>query len=131
MNDQARRSPPGSLQGHRVMVTAEAKSSARLAALLADLGACPVILPCITIEPPEDPGVLRSAVQRLPRFDWVVITSRNGATSFIEAVAREKSVSANVSSPRIAAVGTSTARHLEASGLSVSLVPSIATSAIS
>lgn len=115
------------LQDHRIGVTAEESIGRQLAKHLTDLGALPVALPCLRIEPPKDSDPLRRAFEAIGKFDWIVITSRNGVAAFLDSLT-SSSAQSSTALPRIAAVGPSTARLLEKSGHSVSLVPRTATS---
>ena len=80
-------------------------------------------MPLIAIGPPADGGgALRAALNDVAGFDWVVVTSSNGAAAVGDAVAGAPGV-------RLAAVGPATARALEAqSGRPVDLVPADANS---
>lgn len=115
------------LQGHRIAVTAEASIGQRLSKRLITLGALTVAIPCIRVEPPIDLEPLRTTGETIGTFDWIVITSRNGATSFLELLATTKNVNL-AQLPRIAVVGPSTTSVLEESGHTVSVVPPVATS---
>jgi len=96
----------------RAIVTRpQAQAEPLLAALRArgfDAVACPVI----EIEAIEDGPIEVSG------YDWVIVTSANGAT---ELAARHRG-----EVPRIAAVGETTAAALTARGLAVDFVPSLA-----
>ena len=68
------------LSGRSVVITRAANQNATLRALLEELGADVVEVPLISIEEPEDEGRERDAMlQRIEQFDWVVVTSTNGA----------------------------------------------------
>ena len=56
-------------------------------------------------------------------YDWVVITSANGADAIIQAAARGSS---RLERPRWAAIGQATASALESAGITVSLEPHVA-----
>ncbi len=94
-----------------------------LADRLAASGAKVEHVPLIAIGPPADGGgALRTALNDVAGFDWVVVTSSNGAAAVGDAIAGAPGV-------RLAAVGPATARALEAqSGRPVDLVPADANS---
>ena len=100
--------------GHvRVVVTRSERQARALAERLASLGCDVVFCPLIRVEPlgdaPIDPA----------RYDWVIVTSPNGAA---ELARRLTSV------PRqLAAVGPGTAAELRAHGLEPALVPRVST----
>ncbi len=106
---------PGALVGRRVVVTRAGDQAADLADLLAEHGAVPIIVPLIEIVAEPD-GVAKLAELRPADFDWLVITSPNGAAAY----ARVHSTAP----PKVAAVGLTTAATLTAAGFGVTLVPS-------
>ena len=118
-----RSASPRPLEGKRVVVTRAADQAGALAERLAELGALPLLVPTIQIEPPEDPAPLDQALSRLEGYDWLIFTSPNAPARFmdrLEACGVESSVLAGL---RIAAIGPSTAKAMEAVGLRAELVP--------
>lgn len=102
------------LAGRRVVVTRAADQADDLAALLAAAGAVPVIMPLITIVT-DQPECARLAALDPATFEWLVVTSPNGARHYLDA---------HRSAPtQVAAVGTATAATLAAGGLHATLVP--------
>lgn len=100
------------LAGRRVVVTRAAEQADDLAVLLREQGAEPVIVPLIEIVDPADHGVaLADALARLDDYDWLFVTSPNGATRVAAALADRRSASTNAPL-QIAAVGTATAAAL-------------------
>ena len=83
------------------------------------LGLSPVLIPAIEIVGPSSFAVLDAAVRDLGSFDWVVFTSANAVKVFAEKVG----TSEVPSGIRLAAIGPSTARALEAAGFRADLVP--------
>jgi len=112
----------------RVLVTAASTSGAKLTHALVERGAIHVLhLPCIHVEEPADCVALDRAIDRIDSFDWVVVTSRNGASALVRRLDWKDHGGSN-DSPNLAAVGPSTAAVLRDAGLPDPLVPSIATS---
>lgn len=107
---------PGPLAGRRVVVTRAPEQATELADLLRERGAVPVLLPLVTIIDVDD-EVNRLRAIRPAEFDWLVVTSPNGARLFARV---HSSAPANV-----AAVGTATAAVLAEHGVSVNLVPGV------
>jgi uroporphyrinogen III methyltransferase / synthase len=97
----------------RVIVTRPAAQAGPLAEALEQLGHEAVLCPVLGIEPLGD-GALDTT-----GYDWLVITSANGAAEF----ARRRAGAL----PRVAAIGPGTADALEAHGIGVDLVPSVST----
>jgi uroporphyrinogen-III synthase len=106
------------LAGRRVGVTRP--EAGELGARLAALGATVVHVPLIEIGEPTDGGAaLRHALQRLDAFDWLVVTSANGARRVGSAAAAHPAV-------RLAAVGPKTAEALaDGAGRPVDLVATV------
>lgn len=101
-----------------IVVTRPAHQSNTLVELLQQRGATPLQMPLIEICEPSDGGVaLRHALTELDSFDWVVVTSANGAT----AIAGE--LQNRTRRPQIAAIGEATNRAL---GAIADLIPSSA-----
>jgi uroporphyrinogen-III synthase len=101
-----------------VVVTRAAEQASRLVEGLAALGATVVEVPTIAIVDAADGGAaLVAAVDRLDRYDWVVLTSTNGAARFATALAGRPAPT------RLAVVGPGTAAELRVAGLEPDLVP--------
>jgi uroporphyrinogen III methyltransferase / synthase len=97
----------------KVIVTRPAAQAAPLAEALERLGHEAVLCPVLAVEPLGDGAIDTTG------YDWVVITSVNGAAEF----ARRRSGPL----PRVAAIGPGTAERLGAHGIGVDLVPSVST----
>jgi uroporphyrinogen-III synthase len=90
-----------------------------LVATLAHLGAIVVEVPTIAIgDAPDGGAALADAVAQIDRYDWVVLTSTNGAQRFLAAVGG--AVPAGV---RVAVVGPGTADAVRAGGVEPDLLP--------
>ena len=97
----------------RVVVTGAERHAASLGERLTALGHDVTVCPLIEIEPIGDEPIDPSP------YDWVVITSANGAAE----LARRLSAPPR----RLAAIGPGTAAELRANGLEPDLVPAVAT----
>ena len=102
------------LAGRRVVVTRAAEQAGELVALLEGVGATAVVVPLVEIVS-EPTAVDALAALNPAEFDWLVVTSPNGARAYL---AMHSSAPLNV-----AAVGATTAAALGAGGLNVTLVP--------
>ena len=102
------------LHGRRVVVTRSSTQSGSLAGLLEAAGAVPVVVPLIdqVVEPVD---AERLATLRPGDFDWLVVTSPNGAQAYLAAHA--------AGPPGVAAVGATTAAALAEGGITATLVP--------
>lgn len=109
----------GRLQGMRVVITRAESQNSELSAMLRREGAHVFEVPTITILDPDDGGEeLGRALADIARYDWLVVTSANGA----ERVGRslEGRVLGRV---RVAAVGSSSAAVMHRHGVNVDLIP--------
>ncbi|MEX2546894.1 MAG: hydroxymethylbilane synthase [Chloroflexota bacterium] len=110
----------------RVILTRPEEDSPKLVARLAEHGIATLVVPAIEIEPVGPGGDLDRQLSDLAGYDWVVVTSRNGARAISRAAMRLKT------KPRVArwaAVGVATARELRAEGLTDVWLP-VETSAL-
>lgn len=105
------------LAHRRILITRAQGQASALAAELAELGAEPIVIPAIEIAPPTDDFPLRQAMADLDRFDWIVFTSANAVEVFAERLEPTRP------HPKIAVIGSATARAVEQHGLSVALMP--------
>lgn len=119
---QATDMPLRPLSGRRIVTTRDRPG--RLDSSLAGLGADVIHVPLIRIEDPPAGGTsLARALARIHEFDWVVVTSRHGATRIAASVAGHPAI-------RLAAVGSRTASALaSATGREVDVVPERQTAA--
>jgi uroporphyrinogen-III synthase len=99
------------LQGRRVVVTRPEAQAGPLAEELERLGATPLVVPLIEIEPAED---LEAALDDDERFDWLVVTSANAVGAALPPLPDDV---------RVAAVGPVTAAALCALGIEPAFVP--------
>jgi uroporphyrinogen III methyltransferase/synthase len=97
----------------RIIVTRPRGQNGELAERLRGLGHEVVECPLIAIEPVDDSPIETSS------YDWVVVTSRNGAELLAARQTGEL--------PRVAAVGPGTAAALRERGIEPSLVPAVST----
>lgn len=102
------------LAGRRVVVTRAAEQAGELVALLERVGATAVVVPLVEIVR-ESAAVDALSALNPAEFDWLVVTSPNGARAYL---AMHSSAPLNV-----AAVWATTAAALGAGGLNVTLVP--------
>jgi uroporphyrinogen-III synthase len=112
------------LKGKRVVVTRSATQAGDLVQLLNKYSAVPVRYPCIEIDPPEDTGVLDSALLRASNneFDWLVITSVNTVEAIVD---RLDALEITLGDLSIAAIGPKSAESIrEHLATEVHFVPS-------
>jgi uroporphyrinogen-III synthase len=108
------------LLGVGVVVTRARHQAAELHDALLARGATPVGVPAIAVAEPSDGGAaLGAAAAGVARYDWVVLTSPNGAARFLAAVGDPR----RLAGVGLAAIGPGTAGVLAERGLVADLVP--------
>jgi uroporphyrinogen-III synthase len=121
-----RQTPPavlhGPLAGRRILVTRPRAQSAEMLERLRALGARAVAVPAIRIAHARAGGPFDRALRRLDLYDWVVVTSANGARACL-ARARALGVDLAAARPRWAAIGPATATALADAGVAVAMMP--------
>jgi uroporphyrinogen III methyltransferase / synthase len=112
------------LFGRSVVVTRAREQASDLVRRLRVLGAATVEVPAIEIVDPVDGGeALRRCVANLGRYDWLVLTSANGARRLTDAVAATGGDGRSFAGTRVAAIGPGTADALAAANVRADLVP--------
>ncbi len=108
------------LLGVRIVVTRPRRQQSSLSTPLRRWGAHVVAMPTIAIDAPQDGGAaLAAAVGQVGAYDWVVLTSANGANALLDAVPDARLLAG----VRLAAIGPATAAVLAAGHLLADLVP--------
>lgn len=108
------------LFGLTVAVTRPPHQSRDLVDRLRAAGAEPLEVPAITIEDPADGGAaLQAAAARLGEYDWVVVTSANGARRLLARIRDAR----DFGPARVAAIGPGTAAALAEGNIEADLVP--------
>ena len=112
------------LFGKRVVVTRSPGQASQLSDVLRAAGAEPVEVPVIEIADPIDGGAaLRAAAMGLVHYDWVVVTSSNGARRLLAAIRDIGADARAFGATKVAAIGPGTAAVLAGSGIEADLVP--------
>ncbi len=117
--------PPGALTGVRIAVTRPGEQGEKLAAALAALGAEPVVVPAIRIDPAPDLGPLDEALATRGSYDWVVFTSANGVAAVRGRLEALGLALGALATARIAAVGPATAAAVRELGVEPAFVPGV------
>lgn len=110
------------LFGRRIVVTRARDQAAALTARLRALGAEAISLPAIEIRPPDDWTSLDKAIAQLDAYDWLIFTSANGVSKFIERLDQSPSDLRRLRAG-ICAIGPATAHQIEALHLKVDRLP--------
>jgi hydroxymethylbilane synthase len=104
----------------RVVITRPADQASELLAALRDVALDPVVVPAIEVASRSNGRELQRAARLLHTYDWVVVTSTNGANAILEAAVR---VLTNLDAPAWAAIGGATRETLEREGIDIEFQP--------
>jgi uroporphyrinogen-III synthase len=105
----------------RILVTRARAQAKPLEAALREHQLDPIAVPTIAVEIDLPGGALDSVVRAIHTFDWVVVTSPNGARAILTAAER---LFTSLRPPNWAAIGAGTAEILEREDVQVSFLPS-------
>ncbi len=111
------------LHGKRVVVTRARAQASELARRLDALGAEPIELPAIRIEPRLDSDEVRRAVESLHAYALVCLTSPNGVNLLFEAMAAQGRDARALANASVAAIGAGTEAALASFGVIADIVP--------
>lgn len=111
------------LAGRRVLVTRAAHQAAKLSDGLRALGAEPVEVPLLELQPPESFETLDRALFGLNDFDWLILTSANTIHAMKRRADQLGIVFPPAAGMKVAAVGKATAESARNHGLQITLIP--------
>ena len=111
--------------GRRVLVTRAAHQAGKLSAGLRALGATPVEVPVLEIQPPESFDALDAALLALPAYDWLILTSANTVRALADRATELGVPLINPVGLKVAAVGEATATAARRAGFTVTFVPEL------
>lgn len=111
------------LFGVRAVVTRPREQAEIFAGRLGELGADTLVFPAIRIVAPADPVPLRTAVDSLGEYDWLVFTSANGVKWFWQALLGAGRDARALAGLRVICIGPVTAATLAERGVQADLVP--------
>lgn len=115
--------PEKILAGRRIVVTRARAQAGILAQRITDLGGEVIECPTIEIQPPADFLAFDRALTRIDAYDWLIFTSVNSVEPFLLRLDHVGKSVADLTRLKIAAIGSETAKRLEAVGISVTVVP--------
>jgi uroporphyrinogen-III synthase len=111
------------LAGRTILVTRARRQAGQLSEELRARGANVLEIPAIAIVPPESYAALDAALRNLSQYQWLIVTSTNGAQALGERIAAHAIDAAKEIHWQVAAVGASTAQAMREIGLTVSITP--------
>ena len=112
----------------RVVIARSAEGNKELSPRIRNLGMAPIPISTVEFLQPSDLPRLKRALAGIADFDWVVLTSPRGVSTFVRRM-RKVRARGGKGLPRIAAVGKVTAVSLKREGFEVAFVPSEYTTA--
>ncbi len=111
------------LFGKRIVTTRAQEQTAEFSQLLMAYGGEPVELPTIHLAPPASWKAVDQAVGRMDQYQWLIFTSVNGVTPFMQRLQATGKDARAFATLRICCIGPRTAQELERYGLKADLVP--------
>ncbi|MFQ5767060.1 MAG: uroporphyrinogen-III synthase, partial [Acidobacteriota bacterium] len=111
------------LHGRTIVITRPDEEGTGLGARLSQAGAQVINCPTIGIEPLSDTDYLDRALLSLKEYQWVILTSANGARIFFRRLKQLNLDARALASARVAAIGPATAAVILASGIRPDCIP--------
>jgi uroporphyrinogen-III synthase len=111
------------LAGKRILITRARHQAGRLAEALELDGAEVLRLPTIEIVPPETYAHLDAVLEGIGGFDWLIVTSANGAAALAGRMRFLSIPPQRLKHLQVAAIGAATAEALDNIGVQVSAMP--------
>jgi uroporphyrinogen-III synthase/uroporphyrinogen III methyltransferase/synthase len=113
----------GLLAGRRVLVTRAAHQIGKLREQLREVGAIPVEVPVLEIQPPVSFERLDASLQEFSSYDWLILTSANTVRALVDRAKKLRMPLVQHESLKVAAIGDGTVKAAMEAGLEVTLVP--------
>jgi uroporphyrinogen III methyltransferase / synthase len=111
------------LAGKRVLVTRAIEGSKIFRELLQSQGANVLDMPALEITEPSCWQPLDQALEKLPQFDWLILTSANAVEYFLNRLVQQSKDLRDLACLKIAVVGKKTAEYLIKERISPDFIP--------
>jgi uroporphyrinogen-III synthase len=111
------------LSGLRILVGRARHQASALSSGLKALGAAVIEIPFIEIRKPSSYKPLDSALNKIDKYDWLILTSINGVDALAARMKKLQTNPSALSHLQIAAIGPATRAQIENLGLKVAVVP--------
>jgi uroporphyrinogen-III synthase len=108
------------LQGKKILVTRSKHQCKSFSDELKKLGAIPIELPLIEINPPDSWDDFDRAFKNIEIYDWIIFASANAVESTLK---RAEVIGSNLGKINIAAIGPATMKSLQKYGLTTLFSP--------
>lgn len=112
------------LFGKNIIVTRAREQASDFAEMLQESGASAIQFPTIEIVPPTSWEPLDAAIARLEEYHWIIFTSINGVSYFLQRLRGSGKDIRDLKGIKICAIGPKTAEGIEKFGIRVDFVPS-------
>ncbi|MGN1266431.1 MAG: uroporphyrinogen-III C-methyltransferase [Dorea sp.] len=113
------------LMGMRIMLTRPAEVISDMAEKLRDLGAEVLEIPTIDTIPIEENQLLKSCIDNIEIYEWIVFTSQIGVRIFFEKLEKNAIDIRRLSKSKFAAIGEGTKKALKQRGIFADLMPEV------
>jgi uroporphyrinogen-III synthase len=114
---------PQPLSSKRILITRAHEQAGAMARELEKLGATVVSIPTIEIRPPQSFQPLDKALQKIPAYDWLILTSVNGVKALFKRMEKQEMHSGMLRQLSVVAIGPATRAELEQHGVKVAITP--------
>lgn len=111
------------LWGKTIVVTRAREQASSLVSQLSDLGANVIQCPTIRIAPLEKYNAVRTAIDNIASYNWIIFTSTNGVDAFWEQISELGHDARLLANAKIVAIGPATESALAKRGLKADLIP--------
>jgi len=111
------------LAGKQILVTRARAQAGSLTARITALGGAVIECPTIEIQPAADFVAFDAALAKIDSYSWLILTSVNSVEPLLSRLVKVGKCVDDLRQVRIAAIGSETAKRLEAVGVSVDIVP--------
>ena len=111
------------LAGLRIVVGRARHQASALSSGLRELGAQVIEIPFIEIRKPRSYQPLDTALKNLQDYDWLILTSVNGADALWKRIRKLHLTKRHFKHLKVAAIGPATKKAIEKRGLKVNVVP--------
>lgn len=118
-------SESSALSGRTILVTRAYRPDDELVRCLEAYGAQVIYCPTIEIAPPLSYQPLDKALEELASYQWVIFTSQNAVAAFFNRLKWQEKTVLALANTKILAVGSATAKALNAQGVEVTLIPTV------
>jgi uroporphyrinogen-III synthase len=111
------------LAGLRIVVGRARHQASALSSGLRELGAEVIEIPFIEIRKPRSYQPLDTALKNLQDYDWLILTSVNGADALWKRIRKLRLTKRHFKHLQVAAIGPATKKAIEKRGIKVNVVP--------